>query len=739
MHHELFYKFGNLIYQLRWAIICVWLALLLLCVPVAPHVISVFKSTGFSADNSASVKAENFINKKLGFSNNKFIIMYSSEKLSTNNRRFMREIKKSLAGLKDFSINHEIIYPDSNVKQISKDKHSAYAVILLKDEDPLSQAELDHFKSLIKTPPKMTMLMGGEPIFVENVNKQTQIDLFHADLIAAPVTIVMMIIIFESIIGAMIPVVVGAGCSLMVLTILYFVGTFSTLSIFTLNIALLLGLCLSLDYALFIISRFRYELRNGHSTKDAIALTQATAGKAVFFSGMAVFVSLSPLLFFPVNILFSVGVGGLSAVFVAVVTANIVLPAVLSILSKRINLLSIKILTPKRNGHSPFWHWLVTKVVKRPITYFVAIMVLLLTLSYPVIHAKFGISDYKILPPHSDSREFFDNFNASFNENALTPIQMAVKTDTDVLNRSNLLKLIRVTKQLKKNPLIDEVDSIVSTSPALSSRQYHALYTMPAGAMNEGIKTLLDTTTRKNMSIITIVSKYSVNSPESKALALELKNIKLDKGMTAQFAGITLRNVDVFNVIKEIFPYAILAVMLFTYVILLVLLRSLFLPLKAIAMTILSLSASYGVLVFIIQFGYFSELLQFQPQGMLDVSLLVIIFCALFGFSMDYEVFLLSRIKEQYDKTGDTVNSIVFGVEHSSRIITSAALIVIVICCSFMVADVLMVKAFGLGIAVAIFTDAFLIRSLLVPAIMVLMGRWNWYLPKPIDDRLPKA
>lgn len=200
----------------------------------------------------------------------------------------------------------------------------------------------------------------------------------------------------------------------------------------------------------------------------------------------------------------------------------------------------------------------------------------------------------------------------------------------------------------------------------------------------------------------------------------------------------TLQNEDVFHTIKTFFPYAILSIICFTYLILLVLLRALFLPLKAIVTTILSLCASYGVLAFIIQDGHFSQLLNFQPQGMLDISLLIIIFCALFGFSMDYEVFLLTRIKENYDKTKDTTQSIIFGVEQSSRIITSAAIIVLVICCSFMVADVLMVKAFGLGIAIAIFTDAFLIRSLLVPAAMVLMKDWNWYLPQWLDKIIPR-
>lgn len=739
MQNEMFSKFGKLIYKLRWVIVSAWLLLMLLCVPVAPHAISIFKTTGFSVDGSESVKTENLINEKIGLGNNKFVVLFSSQTVKTSDPVFMRKIDQSLAGLKKFSIPHEIITPSVNKRQISTDKHTAYAVVLVKQADAISDKDLKEFKSLIKTPSNMNVIIGGEPIFVESVNRQTQEDLFKADIIAAPLTIVIMIIIFESIVGALVPIIIGAGCSLMILSLLYVIGSHVVLSIFTLNIALLLGLCLSLDYALFIISRFRYEMRNGHGTKEALMHTQATAGKAVLFSGLAVLVSLSPLLFFPINILFSIGVGGIVAVFVAVTTANLVLPALLGMMNKRINYLGIKFLTPAKNGQSPFWRFIVTKVVKRPVIYFVVIMIVLLTLSYPVIHLRPGISDYRILPPHAQSRLFFDKFNSSFNENALTPMQMVVEADGNILSERNLSKLTRVTNQLAKNDAITEVDSIVTTKPVLTTQQYHAIYTLPLKQMNHDIQTLLDTTTKNDLSVVTITTKYAVNSHQSKQLANDLLNQKMPNGMSAKIAGTTLRNMEVIQAINHIYPYAILAIMICTYLILLVLLRSLLLPLKAILTTTLSLCASYGVLVFIIQNGHFSGLLNFEPQAMLDISLIIIIFCALFGFSMDYEVFLLSRIKESYDETGKTIESIIFGVEHSSRIITSAAIIVIAICCSFMFADVLMVKAFGLGIAVAIFTDAFLIRSLLVPATMALMKSWNWYLPNWMGRLIPNV
>jgi RND superfamily putative drug exporter len=252
------------------------------------------------------------------------------------------------------------------------------------------------------------------------------------------------------------------------------------------------------------------------------------------------------------------------------------------------------------------------------------------------------------------------------------------------------------------------------------------------------INQLLETTTRQNFTLITLTSKYPINSDQTKTLIADLSQLKTYQGLEVGLTGTPVDNWNVLNIISEHLLSAIIWIMVFTYLVLLILLRSVFLPLKAILMNLLSLSACYGALVLVIQDGHFHHWLNFQPQGMLDISLLVIIFCAVFGFSMDYEVFLLTRIKESYESTHDNDKSIIFGIEKSSRIITSAALIVIFICGSFLVADVLMVKAFGLGIAVAIFVDAFLIRTILVPATMSLLQSWNWYLPTWLGKVLPK-
>lgn len=736
-----FYKLGNFVVKWRIPIILCWLLMVLSCVPFLPHIISPFKTTGFVDDTSSSVKADHFIDTKLGFGNQRILIIYTSKNLKTTDSQFINKMKYSLADLKNFPIKNEIIYPDSNnKKQMSKDKHTAFALVLFKSTEPLDQKQVIDFKKLVKKPSNMIMKFGGEPIFIDEVSQQTQKDLVKADLIAAPISLLILIIIFKSVVAALIPLIVGGGCALLILTSLYFLGHGFTLSIFTLNIALLLGLCLVLDYSLFIISRFRDEMLESKSFNQVIPATLNSAGKAVFYSGVAVFISLSVLLFFPINILFSLGVGGLVAVAMAVIVSLIVLPAILSVFKEKINWLPIRLFKKKDPDSPSAWKWMAQKVIKHPLPYFLSILAVLLLLGYPFLNVKYGISDTHILPLKSDSRDFLDHYKEKFNEQELTPIELIITTSaSNILSENSLSRLYDFTKKLKANSSVYQVNSIVTTNNDLSKKQYYNLYKSGINNDNKSVRQLLKTTTGKNFTTISVVSRYPSNSAQTTDLITQLEQMKPGKTLNLQLTGEPVHNQQVFDKLSQLFPYALLWIIILTYLILMILLKSLFLPFKAILMNVLSLTASYGILVFVFQEGHFHHLLNFEPQGMMDTSLLIIIFCALFGFSMDYEVFLLTRIKECYDKTKNNNESIVFGIDKSSRIITSAAIIVIFLCGSFMVADVLMVKQFGLGIAVAIFVDAFLVRSILVPSTMALVKSWNWYLPKWLDKLLNRT
>ena len=283
--YMVFYKVGTCINKFRWPIIVVWILILLGCIPFMSHIMEPFKTTGFVDEHSESARTERSLDKAFGYdSKNKFIIMYHSSKYLTTDPIYLKKIKRSLADLTDFPIKHDIILPYEH-QQTSKNKHTAYVVILLKTKKTISDKLLDQFRSSIKKPSHMSIQIGGEPEFVENVTHQTQIDLYKADSIATPVAIITLLFVFGSVVAAILPVILGGGCALIILSTLYFFGHYVALSVFTINIALLLGLCLSLDYSLFFINRFRDELDNGLNISEAIYVTQPSAGLTIFLSG----------------------------------------------------------------------------------------------------------------------------------------------------------------------------------------------------------------------------------------------------------------------------------------------------------------------------------------------------------------------------------------------------------------------------------------------------------------------
>lgn len=724
MERQFFYKLGKWISQYRKLIILVWLVAFASCIPFLSSIMTPFQSTGFENRFSESQETYDLLSKKIGYQNHRLLILFEKDSLKLSNTEFQRHVQKSLRGLKNLKQSHEVILSLPTKNQ--KNNNIILAILAFKKEAQLSPDDLKNIEKLIKYRKHLKIYFGGEDVFLNNVNQQTQKDLFHADLIATPFSIITLLFVFGSAMAALMPVLVGSFCALAMLVTLYFLAHYMALSIFTTNIALLLGLCLSLDYALFIISRFREELVNSNNVTVVLARTIATAGKAVFFSGLAVFSSLSALLIFPINILYSVGIGGLCAVFLAVMGALTFLPALLTVLHHKINAGTV---FKYQNNHDIFWRKLAQKVIKHPGFFVFTGLAILLTLTLPLQHLKLGISDYHILPKHSEGRQFFNQYQKYYDINELTPIIVVLKSQQDLFSEENIEKVHKLVEKIERQDAVDKVSGYLTLIPNGTLKQYLKLYKMPLKYQPQAVQQILKTSTSSHLGVLYIVGKHPPESKDTQKL-VEFLRVQDTKGLEVVVTGVPANNLDVFNGIHQNLKTAIYLIISISFIVLMILLRSLFLPLKAIFLNILSLAATYGVLVYIFQDGHFHHFLNFEPQSSLDISMLVIIFCALFGFSMDYEVFLLSRIQECYSHFKNNDKSIVYGIEHSAKIITSAAMIVVVLCLSFLVADVLMVKAFGLGIAVAIFIDAFIIRTLMVPAIMAMASRINWYFPK---------
>jgi RND superfamily putative drug exporter len=749
----LFYNFGKWIFQHKWWVIAAWLLAVAISAPFVPQVLDPLKTGGFSDPNLESSQAATLLQQKLGYSTSNLVIFYQSKdpQLKATDPRFIQEIQVSLAGLAKAPAKFQVVLPSINPRQISTDGRTAYAVVTFELDGETATKLLPQIRPLITAPPSLNMTIGGGLAFYEDVELVSQRDLQRAELIAFPVAIVALVLAFGSVVAGGLPVAVGGVGVLVILASIFGLAHLTDISIFAVNLATLLGLGLGLDYSLFLTSRFREELARGRSTEEAVGITLATAGKAVTFSGLTVLIGLSGTLLFRINILTSVGIAGFVVVIVSVLAAITLLPAILTLIGPRINALSVaglfrrkqtaaSYIPGQQEGHG-FWAWLAHLVMKRPVSIFVIVLALLLVLGLPFLNVKFSSPDASILPPDVPSRQAFDLLRTQFNESEVNPILLAVQApaDKNILSPDNVYYLYDFAHAIEKDPRVARVDSIVTFEERLTKTQYQLFYSDPSKVQDIVLRQFLQGYARGNTTLISIVSKYPPTSDETKALVQKLRNSTPGNGLTFQVTGGTAGIMDVVNGIYDTFPLAALVIVLATYFVLLILLRSVVLPLKAILMNALSILASYGALVYVFQEGHFSEFLNFKPLGLIEPSLPIIMFCTLFGLSMDYEVFLLSRIKENYDRTGDNTASVAVGLQKSGKIITSAALIVVLVCLSFVTADIVLVKAIGLGVAVAVGLDATIVRALLVPATMRLLGHWNWYAPGWLLRILPEA
>ncbi len=745
-----FYNFGKWIYRNKWLVIGAWVLAVAISLPFVPRVLEPLKTGGFADPSLESSQAAELLQKKLGFSTSTLVIFYQSKdpNLTALDERFIQEVQVSLAGLAKSPINTTAVLHTTNPRQISKDNRTAYEVITLAADGETATKRLPEIRPLIKEPASLKMTVGGGLAFYEDVEFVSQRDLQRAELVAFPVAIVALVLVFGSIVAGCLPVAVGGVGVLIILASIFGIGHATEISIFAVNLATLLGLGLGLDYSLFLTSRFREELARGRSVEEAIGITLATAGKAVTFSGLTVMIGLSGTLLFKINILVSVGIAGFVVVVVSVLAAITLLPAILTLVGPKVNALSVSGLFGRRQvavaagaEQHGFWAWLAHLVMKRPVSVFVPVLALLLILGLPFLNVRFSSPDASVLPGDVPSRQAYDILKSEFNESEINPVLVAIRTPNNgnILAPDNIYYLYDFAQAIAKDPRVARVDSIVTVEPRLSKVQYQLIYSIPDKIQDLFLQGYLRAYSKDDTTLFSVVSKYAPNSEETKALVSKLRNSAVGNGMTLQVTGGTAGIMDVVESIYGTFPYAALVIVMSTYIVLLILLRSVVLPLKAIIMNALSLLASYGALVWVFQEGNLSGLLNFKPLGLIEPSLPIIMFCTLFGLSMDYEVFLLSRIKESYSHTHDNTASVALGLQKSGKIITSAALIVVLVCLSFVTADIVLVKALGVGVAVAVGLDATIVRALLVPATMRLLGEWNWYAPRWLLRWLPET
>lgn len=705
-------------------------------------VISHLKQGGFADKNSQSFHVLQDLEQKLQ-NQPGLIVLFSSPDKEVTDTAFRQEVKDVLDKVKDDPAVSSVssYYTTGSQDLISKDKKSTYAAITIAGADVDAQLkEAEHIQPKL-TSDKIDVQVGGQLAIQHELADQISEDLEKAEMISFPLLAILLVVVFRGIVAALLPLLLGGVTVVGAFLVLRLITEFTDLSVFALNVITVLGLGLSIDYSLFIVSRFREELRNFKGNKaKAIEKTLKTAGRTVFFSGVTVMVSLLGLLVFPLNFLQSMGLGGSAAVLVAMVMALTFLPAILYLLGNRVNALSFG--SAKRDNQlfkagklkesasgTTFWHNIPLFVMKHAKVMIVIVVVPLILAGLPFLKAEFNIPDYRSLPAEKESRAVTEALKSNF-PNTSDPIQVVVTTPGNALADQNVGNLYDYAKQLEKVPGVTKVDSMVTTWPDYTKQDYVNI--LAQSTPNPEITGLIGQYTKQNYTLLNVRYEGASDSEHARQLVREVRAVQPPALLRAEVGGASAQLEDLMAVLKHYTPYGLAFIIITLFVLLFLMLGSVVIPIKAVILNILSLSASFGALVWIFQEGHLSGLLGFTSIGSIDATQPILIFAIAFGLSMDYAVFLLSRVKEQYDKTKDTDKAVALGVEKTGPIITSAALLLLVVIVAFSTSQIPLMKQIGIGLGLAVAIDAVIIRMILVPASMHLLGKYNWWAPAPL-------
>jgi putative drug exporter of the RND superfamily len=581
----------------------------------------------------------------------------------------------------------------------------------------------------------VTVRAGGMAMIYAQINAQTQHDLLLMESIAIPLSFLVLVWVFGGLLAAALPMLVGGFTILGSMAVLHAITFATNVSIFALNLSLALGLALAIDYTLLIINRFRDEVAEGTDRHEALVRTMATSGRTVLFSAMTVGLSMAAMVLFPMYFLKSFAYAGIATVTFAAVAAIVVTPAVIALLGTRLDSLDVRRLgrrtlgRPEQTDRRPikqnFWYRSTKFVMGRAIPIGLALIALLLVLGAPFLGVKPGYPDDRVLPTSASARQVGDELRTNFADNSATAVTVVLPDTSGVTT----VDLSRYAAQLSQVP---DVSSVAS----------------PVGTFVDGARKGppdAATVVKDDSAFLTVSSTAALFTADSQTQLDRLHAVPGPAGKPVLLAGVAQINHDSVHAIVHRLPVVLAVIAAITFVLLFMLTGSVVLPVTALALNVLSLTAAFGALVWIFQDGHLGGL-GTTATGTLVANMPVLLFCIAFGLSMDYEVFLVSRIREYWLASGaagpatsdrsrtraDNDESVALGLARTGRVVTAAALVMSISFAALIAAQVSFMRMFGLGLTVAVLVDATLVRMLLVPAVMHVLGRANWWAPGPL-------
>ena len=693
-------RFGRWVARHAWLIIGVWVGVFLVAGAYGSSAIEHLSTEGGYNEQADSYTAYRLYAEHFQGSAPDITVLYSSESMTVDDPRFVAAVDEVLAGLPTDQVRVATngLQAPPEAGMVSDDRHAVQVFLTVGDGDVAEVVNQfrGYREDLVADSPGIDTDVAGTIAMGTEVLDLTERDSVRAEVIALPIVFVLSLFIFRGLPAALMPPVVGMIAVTVSLAAMRFVSTFTTVASTTMMIVTLLGLGLAIDYTLFVVSRFREELGAGRgraAAVEAMGPTVAHAGRTVIFSALVVSVAMASLLVFPIDTVRSMAYGSIPAVLTAMAAAVTLLPAVLAVLAHRINALQLRRRTDVEDDTAGVWAHIGRAVMRRPWAYLVGVSALLIALGLPALGAHWGSIDLTQLPRDSQARSAQDRVDHYFGGGRVTAWTI-----------------------YEGDPA-----QVPAYSAALTERGVDAV--TPLGTVQR--------VGQQPLSFLYYTWPGSTQSPESHDLVRDLRQIEVPDGSRAFVGGDTATSVDQVQVLGERLPWMVLVVVVSMLVLLGAAFRSVVLPVKAVIVSAISILASFGVVTWVFQDGHLSGLLGFEAPGYVEIVSVLVMGAILFGLSMDYEVFLLSRVHEEYLRTGDNTSAVVHGLARTGRIITGAALLLAVVIGGFVTSSVVFMKMIGLGMLVAVLLDATVVRGLLVPAAMKLLGHWNWWPQRP--------
>ena len=693
-------RWGRWVARRRWAVLIAGLLATVLAGITGLGVFGSLSDGGFEDPESESARATALVTETFGATQADVLVLYSHpDGLRVDEPAFERSVRQTVSALPASDVVSAPTTYDGVPGLVSDDGQTTLVPITLAATDEEARAEA--YERIIDRldAPGLTAEIGGPSAIFSDVGEQVGEDIARAESLTMPLVFLLSLVIFGSLVAALMPALLGGIAVLGSFAVLLAITTVSDVSIFALNIITLLGIGLAIDYALFVVSRFREELAKGLDTPSAVAATMSTAGRTVAFSGLIVAVSLSSLLLFPQLFLRSMGFGGVAAVLVAMVAALTILPALLAILGPRIDAGKMP-WRRSRGGRAPAqtddhgaWARIAAVVMRRPVTVLGAVTVGLLALGLPFLRVEWTDVDERVLPVGTESRSVSETVRAEFPGQGIEQAQVVVSGAVSESDLGSYTESLAGLAQVQDVAVTERTDDV---------------------------------------AVLDVAYALDAASPAARELVEQLRAVPAPSGAEVLIGGTTAQFVDLLDSLGSTLPWMGLMIAIAMLVLLFLAFGSVVLPIKAVLVNAVSVTASFGVVVWVFQDGNLSGLLEFTPMGGIDATQPILMLAILFGLSMDYEVFLLSRIREQWDRTGDNTLAVTTGLQRTGSIITSAALLLAIVIGAFATSGITFIKMIGVGMLVAIVIDATVVRMLLVPAAMRLMGSTNWWAPAPL-------